>query len=239
MNSKHVGDDRCQKTLGDGGSQRRELERDSRGVALIGSRDALLPLVVHGVFIISGAAALLYQLVWQRSLLTIYGTNVESVAMVVSAFMVGLGLGSLVGGEVSKWPGAPLVLLFSAAEFFIGCYGVFSVRLFHWVGSYTLKAGTLETGLLAFGLVLAPTLFMGATLPLLVAYRVNATGQVGRSVSWLYFVNTIGAGLGAYLAAFVLLGQLGMEGTAKAAALLNLTSALAILGVCWLRKEKA
>lgn len=194
-------------------------------------------LVVHIVFIISGVAALLYQLIWQRSLLMIYGSNSESVAMVVTAFMLGLGLGSLAGGEVSKRPNAPLVPLFSAAELLIGLYGLVSLQLFKWVGTYTLQASTFETGLLAFALVFVPTLLMGATLPLLVAYRVNVTGHVGRSVSWLYFVNTLGGGIGAFLAGFFFLGKYGMTGSTRLAAMLNLLCSISIF-IVWKRRIK-
>ena len=51
--------------------------------------------VLYAVFLLSGLAALVYQLIWQRALFTIYGTNTESVTIVVAAFMMGLGLGSL------------------------------------------------------------------------------------------------------------------------------------------------
>lgn len=188
-----------------------------------------LSFTVHGVFVLSGIAALLYQIIWQRSLMMIYGSNIESVSMVVSAFLLGLGLGSLAGGAVSKQRDMPLVLLFAVAELCIGLYGVFSLQLIHWVGSYTLRAGTLGTGLLAFGLVFVPTLFMGATLPMLVTYRVSVTRHVGHSVSWLYFVNTLGGALGAFLAAFVLLGRFGLSGGIRIAALLNLVSAITVL----------
>jgi predicted membrane-bound spermidine synthase len=201
------------------------------------SSDPVVSVVVHTVFIISGISALLYQLIWQRSLLMLYGSNTESVAMVVTAFMLGLGLGSIAGGEVSKRPGAPLVLLFSATELLIGAYGVISLHLFQWVGTYTLRAGTIETGLLAFALVFVPTLLMGATLPMLVAYRVNTTGHVGHSVSWLYFVNTLGGGLGAFLAGFVFLRRFGLAHSIHVAASLNLFCALSVLLV-WKLREK-
>jgi predicted membrane-bound spermidine synthase len=193
-------------------------------------------LFIHAVFVISGLAALVYQVVWQRALMTIYGSNIESVAMVVSAFLVGLGIGSIAGGEISKRK-VPLVLVFSAAELLIGAYGVFSLDLFHWVSTYTLRAGTLETGLLAFALVFVPTLLMGSTLPLLVAYRVKSTGHVGKSVSWLYFVNTLGGGLGAFLATFTFLRLHGLSGSVQVAALLNVVSAAIVLAVYALRKR--
>ncbi len=202
------------------------------GAAAGGAPDRLLSFAIHTVFVISGVSALLYQLIWQRSLLMLYGSNTESVAMVVTAFMLGLGLGSIAGGIVSERPGVPLVLLFSVTELLIGAYGAISLRLFHWVNNYTLNAGTIETGLLAFGLVFVPTLLMGATLPMLVAYRVNTTGRVGSSVSWLYFVNTLGGGIGAILAGFVVLGHFGLAGSTHFAAALNVFCALSVL-IVW------
>lgn len=52
------------------------------------------------LFLISGFAALIYQIVWQRSLFTAFGVNIESITIIVSIFMFGLGIGSLAGGFV-------------------------------------------------------------------------------------------------------------------------------------------
>lgn len=195
-------------------------------------------IVLHGVFVLSGISALIYQLVWQRALLTIYGSNVESVAMVVAAFLAGLGIGSIVGGWISKSARAPLVLLFGLAELGVGAYGLVSLKLFDVVGALTsVEAHGLTTGALVFLLVFLPTLLMGATLPLLVAHQVRDTAHVGQSVSRLYFVNTLGAALGAYIAAHWLLGNFGMSGTTRIAACLNATAALIVLLV--LRKPPA
>lgn len=190
------------------------------------------------VFIISGAAAMIYQMAWQRSLLLLYGSNAESVAMVVAAFLVGLGLGSLMGGAVSQRTGVPLVVFFAVAELLIGCYGLASLQLFAWVGELTVGSGMAMTGLLAFSLVLFPTLLMGATLPLLVAHQVGITHQAGRSVSDLYFVNTLGAGLGAIFTSSILLGVLGLRGTVTLAAVLNVTTAVAML-MAWTQARRA
>jgi spermidine synthase len=184
--------------------------------------------LLHGVFVISGVSAMIYQIVWQRALLMIYGSNSESVAMVVASFLMGLGIGSLLGGWLTKWPRAPLVLLFGSAELGVGAYGLVSLRWFEQAGSMTSQWGMLGTSVAAFGLVFLPTLLMGATLPLLVAHQVRKTGHVGSSVSRLYFVNTLGAALGAIIAARWLLGELGMATTVKVAAALNATAALAI-----------
>ncbi|MDB6006267.1 MAG: Spermine synthase [Prosthecobacter sp.] len=187
-------------------------------------------IILHGVFILSGISALIYQLVWQRALLTIYGSNVESIAMVVAAFLAGLGIGSIVGGWISKSTRAPLVLLFGLAELGVGAYGLISLKLFDAVGALTsAQSHVLTTGSLVFLLVFLPTLLMGATLPLLVAHQVRDTAHVGQSVSRLYFVNTLGAALGAFIAAHWLLGSFGMSGTTRIAACLNAAAALIVL----------
>ena len=181
------------------------------------------------IFTLSGISALLYQLIWQRALLTIFGSNIESVTVVVSAFMLGLGIGSIAGGIISKRPGTQLLLIFAIVEIAIGIYGAFSLHLFQWVGHFTANSGTFQTGLLTLTLILIPTLLMGSTLPLLVAHCVNVSRNVGRSVSTLYFVNTLGAGIGAFLAAFVFLGMLGLTRSVYLAVSLNLLAGVTIL----------
>ena len=185
--------------------------------------------LLYFVFTISGISALLYQLIWQRALLTIYGSNTESVTMVVSAFMMGLGLGSLAGGSISKRPKVSFLLVFGCIEVLIGAYGAISLSLFDTVGGMTGQVSQLATGALCFGLILVPTLLMGSTLPLLVAYYVRAYKNVGYSVSMLYFVNTLGAGLGAFLAAFFVLGALGLANSVFLAVSLNVVAGLLVL----------
>ena len=181
------------------------------------------------VFAVSGVSALLYQLIWQRALLLIYGSNIESVTMVVSAFMLGLGLGSLAGGVASKRQGVSLLFLFGCIEILIGVYGALSLWLFEAVGVMTEQMTGLFKGVLCFMLVLTPTLLMGSTLPLLVAHHVNASRNVGYSVSMLYFVNTLGAGIGALLAAFCVLGLLGLTNSVFLAVTLNVIAGITIL----------
>ncbi len=187
--------------------------------------------VLCAIFFLSGAAAVIYQLIWQRSLFRIYGTNSESVALVVTAFMLGLGLGSLGGGAVSTSSRVPLPALFGAIELGIGVFGWFSLDLFAALGSVTTAATGFQVGLLVFALVLFPTLLMGATLPILVAYLVSETQNVGRSVGLLYFVNTVGSAAGCFLAALWLLGALGQSGSVRAAAGMNAVAAVGVLSL--------
>lgn len=187
-----------------------------------------LQITLLGVFVLSGFSALLYQMAWQRALMTIYGSHMESVAMVSSAFLTGLGLGSLLGGHLSSRPRFPLVLGFAIAELGVAAYGISSLRLFDVVGTATaVGSANWLIGLMAFALIFIPTMLMGATLPLLVEYFVRETGRVGASVSLLYGVNTIGGALGAVVAVMAVLGTFGLQGSVTVAAGLN----LAVVGI--------
>ncbi|MDJ0975033.1 MAG: fused MFS/spermidine synthase [Planctomycetota bacterium] len=181
------------------------------------------------LFFVSGFPALLYQVVWQRALFSIYGINVESVTIVVSAFMLGLGLGSLLGGWWSARPGVRRLFAFGVVEVAIGAFGWVSLAAFAAVGEATAGAGTLATGLFTFLLVLVPTIGMGATLPLLTAHLVDRSGNVGTSVGALYFVNTLGSAVACFAAGLFLLGWLGQAGAVRLAAVLNLTIGIVVL----------
>lgn len=186
---------------------------------------------VYPVFLLSGFAAILYQLVWQRSLFRLLGTSMESVTMVVTAFMLGLGLGSLAGGIVSERSRWPLAVLFGIAEAVIGIFGLVSLALFEWIASITVHASGAGIGAAAFAALLIPTLFMGATLPILVAHLVRGSGNVGRAVGSLYFVNTLGSAAGSLAAGLWILGALGQARTVVLAAMLNLAAAACVIGI--------
>jgi membrane-associated phospholipid phosphatase len=177
---------------------------------------------LSAVFFVSGFAALLYQVVWQRTLFGIIGLNIESVTLVVTAFMLGLGTGSLVGGAVSRRATTQLPLLFAAAEVGIGLFGFFSMSVFRYVGHATLTMSSTATAATTFLTLLPPTILMGATLPLLVMNQVRVQRNVGDAVGRLYFTNTLGSAAAAGVAALLLLGYLGQEATVQCAAALNI-----------------
>src|SRR6266852_1534496 len=118
-------------------------------------------LLISVLFFFSGMPALIYQIVWQRALFAIYGVNAESVAVIVSAFMLGLGLSSLVGGLLSARFSRYGVLIFGIAELGVALFGLASLRIFHWAASFT--AGTSLPWVIVFSssLLLVPTTLMG------------------------------------------------------------------------------
>jgi len=188
-------------------------------------------------FFVSGFPALLYQIVWERALFTLYGVNIESVTMVVTAFMVGLGLGSLLGGVVSRYERWSLLGIFGLVELLIGLYGISSLNLFHWAAKFTAGSPPLQTGLIAFTLVALPTVLMGSTLPLLVSYTVRLSHNVGTSVGALYAVNTLGSAAACFCAGLFLMRWLGQSKTAAVAASLNAIVGASVLVWQFMRRK--
>jgi spermidine synthase len=184
------------------------------------------------LFLISGFAALIYQIAWQRALFAIFGVNIESVTVIVSIFMFGLGVGALIGGWVSRKIPTKLPELFFFLEMGIGIFGVVSLSLIHWIGDMTLLLPLPGVALVVYALLALPTLFMGATLPLLVEYLTQRDPSVGRSVGTLYFVNTLGSALACFATASILFVWLGLEGAVYVAAAGNLITGVLVLRYC-------
>lgn len=174
------------------------------------------------LFLVSGFAALIYQIVWQRALFTAFGVNIESITIIVAVFMFGLGVGSLVGGWLSqRFPGH-LPQMFLISEAAIGLFGLVSLPLIKAVSVLTLHGSFFVIAATVYGLLCVPTIFMGATLPILSAYLHRGNRNIGKTVSTLYFVNTIGSACACFATADYLFGRFGQQGTVQIAALCNI-----------------
>lgn len=175
------------------------------------------------LFFVSGFAALLYQVAWQRELFGWYGVDLDSVSTIVSVFMLGLGVGAMAGGWLADRFAQRRILIFSLIELTMGVFGFFSLDVIDGVGAL-LGADSLPRLIaLTFLVFILPTCAMGATLPVLVTELVDITDNVGFSTGTLYFVNTLGAAAGALAGGLVLLSLFGLDGVVTIAAVLNLT----------------
>jgi len=191
--------------------------------------------VVYVLFFLSGFSALVYQVVWQRLLSTVFGVTVYATSTVLAAFMAGLALGSLLGGRLADRSRRPL-RLFAMAEAGVGLAAAATpAALALAVSVYAAlyeRFGLSVAGLTfirlacSFGLLLVPTTFMGATLPLIVAACRRSDARLGSRVALLYSLNTLGAFAGALLAGYRLVGTLGLTGTVRLGVALNLAVAL-------------
>ena len=190
------------------------------------------------VFLISGAAALVFQVLWFRQAGLALGNTVWASALVTSSFMAGLALGNAAAARWGRSLARPL-RTYAQLEVLVGLAGVGLVFLFPLVGlGLAPLMGTLGgvalNGLrvtVSFGLLLIPSCAMGATLPLLAGALSARDPNFGRVLGRLYGWNTLGAFLGALLGDLVLIEALGIRGTAGVAAGLNVLAATGALAV--------
>jgi predicted membrane-bound spermidine synthase len=191
------------------------------------------------IFFVSGFAALLYQVVWQRLLVIFSGADVYSATIVVAAFMAGLGCGSLAGGVLAdRVSRLGAVALFGAAELGIALFGIRSRAILYdglYGGLGDLAAQPALMAGLLFVTLLWPTFLMGVSLPLLARVLTRSIDAAAGTIGWLYGCNTVGAALGALAAIWWFVPRQGLEGGLVFAAGLNLAcAALALPLAGWL-----
>lgn len=198
------------------------------------TRSAARPLCVAAL---SGAAALVYELVFFRELGVLFGVAIHAVAAVVGTFLLGLGLGALWARRFRG--GDDPLRAYASLELWIGVFGIVAPFLFRLLGWWLTssrfdrgEAGSAEyvawTLGFSFVLLLPPTILMGATFPLLAAAIERGGDGAKRSsrLGAVYGANTLGAAIGALLAAFVLLPYAGKVGTTHVAAAMNFVAAV-------------
>jgi len=170
-------------------------------------------LVVTALFFLSGFSALIYQTVWQRLLGLFGGSDTVSASLVVSAFLAGLGIGSLLAGLFAdRLTKRQALLLFALVEILIGAYAAVSIPIFHDVllgMLIELSRSRALTFIAAFVALLVPTVLMGLSLPLLARALVSDLDKAAGRISVLYGINTLGAGVGALVAGLWLIGSFG------------------------------
>jgi spermidine synthase len=186
-------------------------------------------------FTASGLAALIDQTVWQRMLGIFAGSDAVTAAIVVGAFLLGLGLGSLVAGLWSDRLGARrAALAFAACEVGIALFALLSKPFLYDFVALQLGPSVdsrLVIFLVCFGGLLLPTFLMGCSLPFLARAAVSGIDGAARRIGLLYGLNTAGAGAGALIGGWWLAGTLGFVGALWVAAALNLLAALLALVV--------
>ncbi len=209
------------------------------------SADRARRATVLAVFFLSGACALVYQVLWVRLLILRVGATSVAVALVLATFMAGLGLGSLIASRVTHRVRSPLAV-YAVLEVAIGVAALAMPAAIGAVGS--VAAGLLPAeasrtatmallGPLCFLLLLVPTTCMGATLPILSKWIARDEATRGQDLGTLYSVNTLGAFLGTVFTGFVAIEAFGISTTNGAAALANF--AVAGLALTLGRREAA
>ena len=212
----------------------------------------MLPALV-ALFVVSGAAGLMYESIWTRYLGLFVGHSAYAQLLVLVIFLGGMSLGAHVVGRRSTRLREPL-LWYAGVELAVGAIALVFHPLFVAVtnGAYdhlfpalgaTVGGGTLVTAakwLLAALLILPQSVLLGATFPLMSAGAIRRAPEApGRALALLYFANSLGAAGGVLVAGFVLLERVGLPGTLVAAAACNALVAIGAFGVAHANDDAA
>ncbi len=202
------------------------------------------PLAVGLPFLLSGMAALIFEMDWFRLLSQIIGPSVHAFAVTLAVYLLGIGLGSLLAAATVRLIGdaraamglgmAYVALAALGTRLYINELPLLYGRLFLWLSADTFTIwNLLIQGAVAALAIMPVTLGLGFLFPL--ATRACAAGTNpgvtanDAPVGGLLFLNTLGGGAGCLLAGFGLLPRLGVSGTLAVTAGMLLLVATALL----------
>lgn len=192
------------------------------------------------LFFLSGISGLIYESIWSRYIRQFVGSASTAQVLVLSLFMGGMALGSLIASRRLSKVRAPIrayglieggiglyaiVFPYLAAGVMRLCYDVIFPAIGGGAGVAVIKWG------MASLLILPPCILLGMTFPLMSAGILRQDRlRSGEILSFLYFTNSIGAALGALLSGFLLVANFGLPGTLVCAAVLNILIAVVAIG---------
>ena len=193
---------------------------------------------ILAIFVVSGAAGLIYEVVWARQLVLVFGNTTQAVSAILTGFFGGMAIGSVFGGRLGDRVRRPLRMygLLELILVVIVLATPITFRLLHEV--YRGAFGSLEGAPVALALVrfvlaliaLGPaTILMGATLPTLTRYLSRDPAQLSLAFGRLYAANTVGAIIGTIAAGFILIELLGLTGTLLVGAACSATAGVIAL----------
>ncbi|MCC6006293.1 MAG: hypothetical protein JJU40_01295, partial [Rhodobacteraceae bacterium] len=173
------------------------------------------------LFALSGAAALIYQVLWVRELGLLFGSTAQAAALTIAIFFTGIATGGWLFGRWSGRLRRPLrafglveigVAATALGHFLVSdAYFAIYPALFAAVGGVPVLEAALKAGVAAT-ILLPSAILMGGTLPLMGQHVIRARASLGRAGSALYAVNTAGGAIGALAAGFFLPMWLGFSG---------------------------
>ena len=194
-------------------------------------------IVLCLIFVLSGAAGLVYESIWARYLGLFVGHGAYAQVLVLVIFLGGMSIGALAVGRRAERVRRPL-RWYAAVELAVGVFGLLFHGAFVWITGHAYDAlfPALGPGVLhvvakwaiAALLILPQSVLLGATFPLMAAGALRRVPErAGHTIALLYFANSLGAAAGVLVAGFALLARFGMPGTLAAAASANLLVAAA------------
>jgi len=200
-------------------------------------------------FFFSGAAALVYQVLWARMLGLVFGNTTYAISTVLAAFMGGMALGSYFLGRYAEKSGTGPVKTLAYMEAAVGIYCALTPLLFAAARhgyvlaqqnfDLSLPAVTLLRFVLSSAILLFPTFLMGGTLPVMTKALkgILPEKELSGAIGFFYGVNTLGAVFGVVFSAFVSIAYFGVNATLAMAVVSNLAVAAFLYGIAGTEKS--
>ena len=187
---------------------------------------------IYACYFLSGSLGLIYQILWLRKLLLVFGSTVHAVSTVLTVFFGGLALGSWLFGRLIDRQESAGLRWYAALEIGIGAYAFLTLPLFDAIRAIYIPlyraSGFSPVVLVAASfacsslILLLPTALMGGTFPMLSRFLIRSSEERGTKIAALYGINTAGAMVGTLLVYYAGLPVLGLTRTIWCAGVLNL-----------------
>ncbi|MBN1983675.1 MAG: fused MFS/spermidine synthase, partial [Chitinivibrionales bacterium] len=179
----------------------------------------------------SGFVSLIYEMCWIRKSSEIFGSTIYAASSVIAIFFTGLALGNYLAGQFIQKINNPLKT-YGILELILGCFALANPFLFLWsdsLYSFIYPWFMHNFWMLSFirfiviaGILLPPTILMGATLPLFVQHFIRTNNTLSFFIPLLYALNTFGAFWGSIVAGFFLIKSIGITYSIISGAVINL-----------------
>ena len=203
-------------------------------------RVSLFHFGIYVSFFLSGLTSLLFEVLWSRQFVTVFGNSSYAISIVLCAYMAGIGLGGLLGGRLADRLNRR-ILAFAVVQAVIAFCALAIPPMLDWIrllvptlsvlSPNSLLISTLARFGLSFAILVVPCFLMGTTLPLLVRAVTDSDKIIGSRIGLLYCVNTLGAALGCLAGGFWLTSTFGLYGTNLIAVIINFAIAVLALAI--------
>jgi spermidine synthase len=195
---------------------------------------------VYACFFFSGITAIIFEVLWSRQFVTVFGNSAYAISIVLCAYMAGLGLGGLVGGWFADRV-TQRTAVYGIVQIGVAAWAMAIPTMLTWLRELvpaltalspeSLFVSTLARFGISFGILVVPCFLMGTTLPLLVRAVTESERFMGSRIGALYCLNTLGAAFGCFAAGFWMIDTIGLGRTNLAAVGVNVAIAVAAMAL--------
>jgi spermidine synthase len=213
----------------------KEKEYTKNEAQILPKNAGRIALIVFGI---SGFCALAYEVLWTRVLVLFLGSTGYAFATMLSTFLCGIAIGSILMARFAD-KRKDLLTTLGIVQIVIALSAILLIPVYsklYDVGMTFTGSGWLNFFLsryaLSFLVMLIPTIFMGATFPLVIKIYANNLNQLGKSIGNVYSINTLGGILGSFFAGFVFIPLIGIQRSVLLMSFLSVAGGIIALALC-------